>query len=101
LIESLAVTRGLHFLGWRNVPTDPAIVGPSARDTLPVIEQCFLAPQQEGADLEGLLFALREACETILTAIEAVDPVTQTMIEELRLEVESRLRPSNDTKDAR
>lgn len=49
----------------------------------------------------GLLFALREACETILTAIEAVDPVTQTMIEELRLEVESRLRPSNDKKDAR
>lgn len=41
----------------------------------------------------GLLFALREACETVLTAIEAIDPVTQTMIEELRLEVEKRLRP--------
>jgi hypothetical protein len=40
----------------------------------------------------GLLFALREACETILTAIEAIDPVTQTMIEELQLEVEIRLR---------
>jgi hypothetical protein len=40
----------------------------------------------------GLLFALREACETILTAIEAIDPVTQTMIEELRLEVETHLR---------
>ncbi len=40
----------------------------------------------------GMLFALREACETILTAIEAIDPVTQTMIEELRLEVEKHLR---------
>jgi hypothetical protein len=40
----------------------------------------------------GLLFALREACETVLTAIEAIDPVTQTMIEGLRLEVEQRLR---------
>jgi hypothetical protein len=40
----------------------------------------------------GLLFALREACETILTAIEAIDPVTQTMIEELRLGVEKHLR---------
>jgi hypothetical protein len=39
-----------------------------------------------------LLFALREVCETILTAIEAIDPVTQTMIEELRLEVEKHLR---------
>src|SRR5271166_6663033 len=49
----------------------------------------------------GLLFALREACETILTAIEAIDPVTQTMIEELRLEVESRLRLSDHGKEAR
>ncbi len=48
----------------------------------------------------GLLFALREACETILTAIEAIDPVTQTMIEDLRLEVEKRLRP-NDAKETR
>ena len=40
----------------------------------------------------GALFALREACETLLTAVEAIDPVTQTMIEELRLEVEKRLR---------
>jgi hypothetical protein len=47
----------------------------------------------------GLLFALRETCETILTAIEAIDPVTQTMIEELRLEVESRLRRSDDNEE--
>lgn len=40
----------------------------------------------------GVLLALREVCETILTAIEAIDPVTQTMIEELRLAVESHLR---------
>ena len=40
----------------------------------------------------GLLFGLREACETVLTAIEAIDPVTQTMIEALRLDVEARLR---------
>jgi hypothetical protein len=48
----------------------------------------------------GLLFALREACETLLTAIEAIDPVTQTMIEELRLEVEKRLRLRDDRKEA-
>jgi hypothetical protein len=48
----------------------------------------------------GLLFALREACETVLTAIEAIDPVTQTMIEELRLEVEKRLRLSPGSEPA-
>lgn len=40
----------------------------------------------------GLLTALRETLEVLLTAIEAIDPVTQTMIEELRVEVEKRLR---------
>ena len=49
----------------------------------------------------GLLFGLREACETALTAIEAIDPVTQTMIEELRLAVEKRLRVPDDSKDKR
>lgn len=39
----------------------------------------------------GLLFALRETLETLLTGVEAIDPVTQTMIEELRLEVEKHL----------
>ena len=44
----------------------------------------------------GLLLTLREACETVLTAIEAIDPVSETMIEELRLEVEKRLRLAHD-----
>lgn len=41
----------------------------------------------------SLLFALRETLETLLTGVEAIDPVTQTMMEELRLEVEKRLGP--------
>jgi tagatose-1,6-bisphosphate aldolase len=43
----------------------------------------------------GVLFALREACETILTAVEAVDPVTQTMIEELRVDIDKWLSPAS------
>jgi hypothetical protein len=39
----------------------------------------------------GVLFALRETLETLLTGVEAIDPVTQTMMEELRLAVEKRL----------
>ena len=40
----------------------------------------------------GLSHALLEACEFVLTAIEALDPKTEMMAEELRLEVEKRLR---------
>jgi hypothetical protein len=38
------------------------------------------------------LTGLRDACQVVLTAIEAIDPVSATMVEELRLEVDKRLR---------
>jgi len=41
-----------------------------------------------------LLGAVREACQTILTAIEAIDPVSAIMVEDLRLAVNARLRSS-------
>ena|ERR1700712_3107058 len=41
----------------------------------------------------GFLHGLRDACQTILTAIEAIDPASGTAIEELRLEVDKRLFP--------
>ena len=39
----------------------------------------------------AVLHALRDACQLILTAVEAVDPKTGLMAEELRLEVDKRL----------
>ncbi len=41
----------------------------------------------------SFLHGLRDACQTILTAIEAIDPASGTAIEELRLEVDKRLAP--------
>jgi len=38
-----------------------------------------------------ILAALRETCLTVLTAIEAIDPVCATLVDELRLEVDKRL----------
>lgn len=49
----------------------------------------------------GVLYALRETCNTVLTAIEAIDPVTQTMIEELRLDVDAKLRLSDDDQETK
>lgn len=39
------------------------------------------------------LHGLRDALQSALTAIEAIDPVSATMIDELRLEVDKRLMP--------
>jgi len=44
--------------------------------------------QRIGAELRD---ALREACQFVLTTIEAIDPKTALMAEELRLEVDKRL----------
>src|SRR5271154_447841 len=64
----------LSFLGWRSVPTDPSILGPRSRDSLPAVRQCFVAPRggssnskspgRESFDLELQLFRLRQELET-------------------------------------
>jgi glutamate synthase domain-containing protein 2/glutamate synthase domain-containing protein 1/glutamate synthase domain-containing protein 3 len=65
----------LSFVGWRKVPTDPSILGPRSRDSLPAIRQCFIAPrnhilsldsaQIESFDFELQLFRLRQELEAI------------------------------------
>src|SRR5271163_3431965 len=60
LIGDLARFRRLEVLGWRSVPTNPGIVGSRALDTLPAIEQCFIAARDKTVDLEARLFALRK-----------------------------------------
>jgi glutamate synthase (ferredoxin) len=65
LIAELASARGLQLLGWRNVPTDSSILGPRALDTLPAIQQCFLASLGDFADVESRLFVLRKEVESL------------------------------------
>jgi glutamate synthase (ferredoxin) len=64
----------LSFVGWRKVPTDPSILGPRSRDSLPTVRQCFIAPRRDSPDLssdfssedfELQLFRLRQELETI------------------------------------
>src|SRR5271169_1137116 len=64
----------LSFLGWRDVPTDPSILGPRSRDSLPLVRQCFIArgesshfksPGDESYDFELQVFRLRQELETI------------------------------------
>jgi glutamate synthase (ferredoxin) len=63
VIQSLAWRHGLQCLGWRVVPTDPTIIGPRARDTLPAMRQCFFSAAQGTSELETLLFRFRKQVE--------------------------------------
>jgi glutamate synthase (ferredoxin) len=44
------------------VPVDPAVLGPLARGTAPVIEQWLIGAEEGGDALESLLFRLRRRC---------------------------------------
>ncbi len=59
-VVDAAIHSGLQWLGWRDVPVDPAVVGPQARLTEPVIRQGFAAPLETppGAPSESFTLAL-------------------------------------------
>ncbi len=65
-IATIAGQEGLTVLGWRQVPTDPALVGATARSVMPSLEQVFVAVDQgdvAGIDLDRRVFPLRKRVE--------------------------------------
>jgi glutamate synthase domain-containing protein 2/glutamate synthase domain-containing protein 1/glutamate synthase domain-containing protein 3 len=65
-IAGIAARRGLRFLGWREVPVRPSVLGNRAAVTVPSIWQCFIAAAHEAQDLEVQLFLFRKQAETKL-----------------------------------
>ncbi len=64
----LAEEESLKVLGWREVPTDPSVLGDLARAAMPVIQQVFVssATGATGLALERQLFRLRKRSERTL-----------------------------------
>ncbi|WP_442938211.1 MULTISPECIES: glutamate synthase large subunit [unclassified Nocardioides] len=66
LIEQIAAEEGLAVLGWREVPTNDAPLGTTARDCMPAFVQLFVAGKGSriaGMALERLAFCLRKRAE--------------------------------------
>jgi len=65
LVEAVAAAEGVRVLGWRDVPTNPDGLGPTARSVMPVFRQLFLAgPNGEaGIDLDRLAYGVRRLAE--------------------------------------
>jgi len=51
-IEALAAPEDLRVLCWRDVPTLPELVGPTARAAMPVMRQLFLADARDPAHVD-------------------------------------------------
>ncbi|MSV75476.1 MAG: glutamate synthase subunit alpha, partial [Actinobacteria bacterium] len=63
-IETIAIDEGLVVLGWRCVPTDPSLVGGTARSVMPAFEQLFVAAGAlQGLELDRVVYALRKRAE--------------------------------------
>ena len=57
---------GLKILGWREVPTNPAILGKKALDCMPYIGQCFIERPEDcsrGIDFDRRLYVCRREFE--------------------------------------
>ncbi|MGI5292336.1 glutamate synthase large subunit [Nonomuraea polychroma] len=65
LIEQIAAEEGLTVLGWREVPVDRELPGPSARAVMPHFAQLFVSSPdgREGLELDRLAFCLRKRAE--------------------------------------
>ncbi|CAM5227432.1 Glutamate synthase large subunit OS=Streptomyces alboniger OX=132473 GN=CP975_08820 PE=3 SV=1 [Streptomyces alboniger] len=63
-IETIASEEGLTVLGWREVPVAPELLGATARSTMPVFRQIFVADgENSGLALDRKAFALRKRAE--------------------------------------
>ncbi|HYG70274.1 MAG TPA: glutamate synthase central domain-containing protein, partial [Anaeromyxobacteraceae bacterium] len=66
MFEEVVQAEGQTVLGWRDVPTAPATIGPSARASQPAIRMIFVARSPELADalaFERKLYVIRRLVE--------------------------------------
>ena len=63
VIETTVRGKGCEVIAWRDVPVDPAAIGPVAREAMPRIRQLFVAAPQGGAALERTLYVARRMIE--------------------------------------
>ncbi|MBO3129520.1 glutamate synthase large subunit [Dermatophilus congolensis] len=71
-ITRIASEEGLEVLGWREVPTNPDVLGAMSREVMPSFWQVFLVPSDEeihGIALERLAFCLRKRAEHELDSV--------------------------------
>ncbi len=71
LFEQTAHEEGQRVLGWRDVPTDDSLIGPTARAGEPIVRQIFIerSPDiQDAMAFERKLFVIRKRVENAIKA---------------------------------
>jgi len=66
MLEIIVAKEGMEFLGWREVPTRPEVLGEKARSCMPVICQCFVRRPDDvepGLPFDRKLYVARRVFE--------------------------------------
>ncbi|MCI5585486.1 MAG: glutamate synthase large subunit [Lachnospiraceae bacterium] len=66
MFEIIVEKEGLRFLGWREVPVYPQVLGQKARDCMPVVLQAFIEKPEElekGLEFDRRLYVVRRVFE--------------------------------------
>ena len=66
MFENIVKREGLTFLGWRQVPTAPQVLGHKALEKMPCIEQAFVQKPREvkkGLEFDRRLYVVRRSFE--------------------------------------
>ncbi len=66
MFETIVKKEGLPFLGWRQVPTVPEVLGKKARECMPDIQQAFIgkpADEEKGIAFDRRLYLVRREFE--------------------------------------
>ncbi|MDE0709970.1 MAG: glutamate synthase subunit alpha, partial [bacterium] len=63
-VEEIVADEGLEVLGWRDVQTDPSVIGSDARKTMPAMHQVFIDGRgASGMALERRAYVVRKRIE--------------------------------------
>jgi len=69
IITKIVNSKGHRLLGWRQIPVNSSVIGKTARETEPLIEQPFIEKAKnikEELDFERALYIIRKQIETII-----------------------------------
>jgi glutamate synthase (NADPH) large chain len=62
ILEQIICDEGQRIIGWRDVPTDDSLIGPTARESKPIVRQIFIGRSQDLKDdqaFERKLYVIR------------------------------------------
>ena len=83
MFENIVKKEGLKFLGWREVPTDPSVLGHKALEKMPCIMQAFIEKPQElekGLPFDRRLYVARRCFEQSNDTTYVVSMSSRTII---------------------